>query len=231
MGIFRGIGLVSVLAAGVASLPKPAMQMPDAFARDGMQYSITSSSLAGAMLQPVPMIIMLLCVAAAWVFLSRTAAGRQIYAVGGNEEAARFSGVPVGRVKLRVYGLSGLSAGIAGMIVCGYYSAASTNTAEGYELSVIAAAVVGGASLSGGRGAALGAVLGALVIKMIEDGIDVLHLSKEYSKIIIGVAIIVAVAIDRLSEHLQKERLAGRAASPPVSGAGTESGQGIHPRA
>jgi ribose/xylose/arabinose/galactoside ABC-type transport system permease subunit len=215
MSIFRGIALVAVLAAGAASLPLPGHNMPPDFTKHFMQYSIASMSLGGIQLQPMPMLIMLVCVVAAWVYLGRTAAGRQIYAVGGNEEAARFSGIPVSRVKIRVYALSGLSAGIAGMIACGYYSSASTNTAEGYELMVIAAAVVGGASLLGGRGTALGAVLGALVIKLIENGIDILHLSKEYSKIIIGIAIIVAVAIDRASEYIRKERLARMTARRP----------------
>ena len=105
-------------------------------------------------------------------------------------------------------------AGIAGMVSTGYFGSANTATGEGYELIVIAAAVVGGASLTGGRGTALGAVLGALIIKLIENGIYILKeinfgigtlpLSKEYSKIIIGIAIVIAVAIDRLSERIHK---------------------------
>jgi len=150
-----------------------------------------------------------------WIFLSHMVAGREVYAVGGNEEAARFSGLPVGAIKLRVYALSGLMAGIAGMVSTGYFGSANTATGEGYELIVIAAAVVGGASLTGGRGTALGAVLGALIIKLIENGIYILKqinfgigtltLSKEYSKIIIGIAIVIAVAIDRLSERFKKK--------------------------
>jgi ribose/xylose/arabinose/galactoside ABC-type transport system permease subunit len=224
MSIFRGVALVAVLAAGSAMMPLPGYKMPEVFTKHFMQFTAASTS-GGIQLQPMPMLIMLLCVVVAWLYLGRTAAGRQIYAVGGNEEAARFSGIPVGRAKIRVYAASGLSAGIAGMIACGFYSAASTNTAEGYELMVIAAAVVGGASLLGGRGTALGAVLGALVIKLIENGIDVLHLSKEYSKIIIGVAIIVAVAIDRASEDLRGERLARKTARPSEGTPDTETHQ------
>jgi ribose/xylose/arabinose/galactoside ABC-type transport system permease subunit len=130
-------------------------------------------------------------------------------------------------------------------MICGYWGAASTNTAEGWELTVIAAAVVGGASRLGGRGSALGAMLGALVISLIEDGIAILHdihcyfftltLSKEYSKIIIGIAIIVAVAIDRASEYFQKERMTRAAVKPPappgVDAPGTAGGSagGVHP--
>ena len=162
------------------------------------------------------MIVMLLCVVAGWIFLNHTVWGRETYALGGNEEATRFSGMPVNLIKLRVYVLCGLAAGIAGMVSTGYFGSANTATGEGYELTVIAAAVVGGASLTGGRGSAFGAVLGALIIKMIENGIYILreiklgivtlHLSKEYSKIIIGFAIIVAVAVDRLSDYLRTKR-------------------------
>jgi len=96
---------------------------------------------------------------AGWIFLSRLAAGRRVYAIGGNELAARFSGIRVERVKLGVYLLSGLAAGIAAMLSIGYYGAATSGDGQGYELNVIAAAVVGGASLTGGRGSALGVVL------------------------------------------------------------------------
>jgi ribose/xylose/arabinose/galactoside ABC-type transport system permease subunit len=106
------------------------------------------------------------------------------------------------------------------MICCGYYKSAATNTGQGYELMVVAAAVVGGASLSGGRGTALGAVLGTLIIQLIDNGISILNeinfgffrleVSREYTQIIIGIAIIVAVAVDRFSEYLQSRRAARR---------------------
>lgn len=216
LSIFRGIALISVASK---SLPYGDKTLPEAFTSHFMSWQLTMQRGAAPplLLQPMPMIIMLLCVMAGWIFLSHTVAGREIYALGGNEEAARFSGLPVGRIKLRVFALSGLAAGIAGMVSTGYYGSANTATGEGYELTVIAAAVVGGASLTGGRGSALGAVLGALIIKLIENGIYILKklslgfitlsLSKEYSKIIIGSAIIVAVAVDRLSEYLRTKRL------------------------
>jgi len=217
LSVFRGIALISVPSK---SLPYGDKTLPEAFTSHFMSWQITMQrgNAPPLLLQPMPMIIMLLCVIAGWIFLSHTVAGREIYALGGNEEAARFSGLPVGLIKLRVFALSGLAAGIAGMVSTGYYGSANTATGEGYELTVIAAAVVGGASLTGGRGSALGAVLGALVIKLIENGIYILKkislgfitlsLSKEYSKIIIGIAIIVAVAVDRFSEYLRTKRLA-----------------------
>jgi ribose/xylose/arabinose/galactoside ABC-type transport system permease subunit len=217
LSVFRGIALISV---PTKSLPSGDRSLPEAFTSHFMSWQITleRADAPPLLLQPVPMLVTLLCVVAGWVFLAHMVAGREVYALGGNEEAARFSGLAVGRIKLRVYALSGLSAGIAGMVSTGYFGAANTATGEGYELTVIAAAVVGGASLSGGRGSALGALLGALIIKMIENGIYILKkielgfitlsLSKEYSKIIIGSAIIIAVAVDRLSEHLRARKLA-----------------------
>ena len=154
-------------------------------------------------IQPMPLVIMLGCVALGWFYLRLLVAGRETYAVGGNEEAARFSGLRVGWIKLRTYALAGLCAGIAGMVSVGRFGTASTSTGTGYELTVIAAAVVGGASLSGGRGTALGALLGTLVIALIENGIIILRLAQEYRLVIIGLAIIVAVSLDRLSSYLR----------------------------
>ena len=214
---FRGLGLVLVRDKTLPSLGKA---LPSAFTEDFLGARITPGDV---FVQPVPMLIMLACALAAWIYLSHAVGGREIYAVGGNEEAARFAGIRTRRVTLRVYALAGLAAGIAGMVSCGFYQSANTATGEGYELTVIAAAVVGGASLVGGRGTALGALLGALVIKLIENGIDivrrvdfgafVLPISKEYGKIIIGLAILVAVAVDRLGEGLAARTRGG---SPPV---------------
>jgi len=210
LSIFRGIGLVTVKTK---TLPVLGRQLPDSFTAGfvGARWDV-----AGSFVQPVPMLLMLLAVALASVYLARTVGGREIYAFGGNAEAARYAGLRTGRIQLRVYALAGLAAGFAGMLSAGYYQSASTATGEGYELSVIAAAVVGGASLTGGRGTALGALLGALVIKLIENGIDILRrvdlglfsipVSKEYAKIIIGLAIVAAVAVDRLSETWRARR-------------------------
>ncbi|MBL0175490.1 MAG: ABC transporter permease [Ignavibacteria bacterium] len=211
MSVLRGIALIAVEAKSLPSLGKA---LPAAFTSGCISAQMQTGPLAWARLQPVPLLILVFALVAAAVYLTRTPSGRELYAVGGNAEAARFSGLAVGWITARVYMLSGLSAGLAGMISAGYYGSANTATGEGYELAVIAAAVVGGASLSGGSGTALGAVLGALVIKLIENGIDILKsvdlgfvtvvVSKEYSKIIIGFAIIAAVAIDRFSETLKR---------------------------
>ena len=148
------------------SLPSGDHSLPLAFTSRFVSWQLVVER-AGAtplLIQPVPMLMMLAWVLAAWVFLSHMVAGRQVYAVGGNEEAARFSGIAINRVKLRMYALSGLSAGLAGLVSTGFYVSANTATGEGYELMVIAAAVVGGASLTGGFDAAPDQVDGWLAL-------------------------------------------------------------------
>lgn len=193
MSIFRG--LANVLPAE-KTLPAAGKRLPPTFTTEFMRIEVFG-------LQPMPLVIMLICVAAGWFYLRMMVAGRETYAIGGNEEAARFSGLPVGWIKLRTYALAGLAAGVAGMVSVGRFGTASTSTATGYELTVIAAAVVGGASLAGGRGTAIGALLGTLIIALIENGIIILRLAQEYRLVIIGLAIIVAVALDRLSSRLR----------------------------
>jgi ribose/xylose/arabinose/galactoside ABC-type transport system permease subunit len=200
LSIFRGIA--NVLPFGVKTLPLAGKPPPVMTATHLMRVNVYG-------LQLWPMILMLIVVVLGWIYLGLTVAGRENYAIGGNEEAAKFSGLRVGRIKLRVYALAGVCAGLAGLVSLGRFGTISTNTAFGYELTVVAAAVVGGASLSGGRGTALGALLGTLVLAMIENGINILHLNQEYKNIIVGLAIIIAVALDGLSEYLRNKRLAG----------------------
>ncbi len=205
MSVFRG--LANVLPAE-KTLPAAGKHLPAAFTTDFMRLEIMGMQL-------MPLAIMLICVALGWFYLRLMVAGRETYAVGGNEEAARFSGLGVGAIKLRTYAIAGLAAGVAGMVSLGRFGTASTSTGSGYELTVIAAAVVGGASLQGGRGTAIGALLGTLVIALIENGILILRLAQEYRLVIIGLAIIVAVSLDRLSGCLGRRRSAPLPAAPP----------------
>ncbi|PTY06489.1 ribose ABC transporter permease [Verrucomicrobia bacterium LW23] len=198
MSIFRG--LANVLPPE-KTLPAAGKRLPAAFTTDFMRVEFLG-------IQPMPLIIMLICVAIGWLYLRAMVMGRETYAVGGNEEAARFSGLPVGWIVLRTYALAGLAAGVAGLVSLGRFGTASTSTGTGYELTVIAAAVVGGASLLGGRGTALGALLGTLVIALIENGIIVMRFAQEYRLIIIGLAIVIAVSFDRLSGFLRARRAA-----------------------
>ncbi len=193
MAILRGIAFVITKGQSVGGFPPDFRELVRKEVGDGLSV--------------VPLLVMLLVLVAGWIFLSRLAAGRRVYAVGGNELAARFSGIRVERVKLGVYLLSGLAAGIAAMLSIGYYGAATSGDGQGYELNVIAAAVVGGASLTGGRGSALGVVLGALIIQMISSGIVILGIDQNYSQIIIGSVVIAAVVLDNFNTWLSKRRL------------------------
>ncbi|HEY4657935.1 MAG TPA: hypothetical protein VIH11_00360, partial [Gemmatimonadaceae bacterium] len=121
---------------------------------------------------------------------------------GGNAEASRFSGLNVSRIRLGVYVLSGLLAGVAAFLGASFYGSATSSDANGYELYVIASAVVGGASLTGGKGSAVSAMLGAVLIVMIRQAIRTLHLDQNYEWIIIGGAIIVAVVLDQGGSRL-----------------------------
>ena len=158
----------------------------------------------------LPLVVMLAVVVVGWVYLRLLVWGRETYAVGGNEEAARFSGINVGAAKLRIYAISGVLAGLAGLVSLGKFGTMSSSSASGYELTVVAASVVGGASLSGGRGTAIGALLGTLILAMIEDGINIVHLNQEWKTGIVGLSIIVAVALDRIGGQWRNWRMRGK---------------------
>jgi ribose/xylose/arabinose/galactoside ABC-type transport system permease subunit len=193
MTIFRGIAFVITRGLSVGDFPETFRNLVRWEIGDGLSI--------------VPLGIMLLAAVGGGIYLSKLAAGRRIYAVGGNELASRYSGIRVERVKLSVFIISGLTAGIAALLALGYYGSASSGDGQGYELNVIAAAVVGGASLSGGKGSALGALLGALVIQMISTGIIILGIDQNYSQIIIGTVVILAVVLDQFNAWLAKRRM------------------------
>ena len=162
-------------------------------------------------LYPVPILIMIVVTAVGAVYLTRTVMGRHVFAIGGNAEASRFSGLRLPWIQTGVFLISGLTAGVAAFIGASFYGSASCVDATGYELYVIASAVVGGASLSGGKGSALNAALGALLIVLIRQSIRTLHFDQNYEWIIIGCATIVAVVLDQASARLAARRLAAAA--------------------
>jgi ribose transport system permease protein len=193
MAIYRGLAFVMTTGQSVGSFSEAFTGLVKWEAFGGLRL--------------VPLLVMILVTLLGTIYLARLAVGRRIYAVGGNELASRYSGVRVERVKLSVYVISGLTAGIAALLAIGYYGSASSGDGSGYELDVIASAVVGGASLSGGKGSALGALLGALIIKMIDNGIVILGIDQSYSRIIIGAVVILAVVLDQFNNWLTKRRL------------------------
>jgi ribose transport system permease protein len=137
-------------------------------------------------------------VAIFYVISQRTALGRYIYAVGGSEKTAAFSGINVNWVKLRVYALAGALAAIGGLIVTARLDAADPKAGLGYELDSIAAVVIGGTSLSGGRGSILGTVLGCLIIGVLNNGLFLLDVSPFWQQIVKGAVILLAVALDKM---------------------------------
>jgi ribose/xylose/arabinose/galactoside ABC-type transport system permease subunit len=198
MAIYRGIAFVSTNGQSIGDFPQSFRD----FVRQGV---IGDLSL-------VPLIVMILVCVVGGIFLARMTIGRRIYAIGGNETASRYSGIRVGRIKLLAYTISGLTAGIGAVLALGYYGAGSSGDGQGYELTVIAAAVVGGASLVGGKGSALGAVLGAVILQMISTGMIILGIPQNYSQIVTGAVVITAVLLDQLNRWISDRRLLARTA-------------------
>lgn len=147
-------------------------------------------------LVPVPVIMLALAGVVCWFMLSRTVLGRSLYAIGGNEEAARLSGIPVRRILVTVYALAGVFAGLAGLVLAGRLSSAQPQAGFGYELDAIAAVVIGGASLSGGSGKASGTFVGAVLLAVIRNGLNILNVSSFWQQVVIGCVIALAVGFD-----------------------------------
>jgi ribose transport system permease protein len=197
MWALRGVAFVISRAESIL--------VPDALTR----FAKATFGLSAG-LYPVPLAVMIVVTLFGAIYLSRTVMGRHIYAVGGNTEASRYSGLAIERIVIGVYAISGLTAGIAAFMGSAYYGSAASADATGYELYVIASAVVGGASLSGGKGGAVSAALGALLIVLIRQSIVTLRLDQNYEWIIIGCAIVAAVALERVNARLAAKRLAER---------------------
>jgi ribose transport system permease protein len=150
---------------------------------------------------PIPIIILILFSALIAYFLKLTRWGRYAYAIGGNEEASIYSGVKVHSMKLLFYSLCGFSAGLAGVLYVARFGVGQSTAGLGYELDVIAAAVIGGISLSGGRGTILGAVLGSVLMGILRNGLVLLNVSAYWQQVAIGAVIIIAVILDRRTKR------------------------------
>jgi erythritol transport system permease protein len=145
------------------------------------------------------------------IVLNRTPFGRWLYATGSNERAAQLSGVPVKSVKTQIYVLSGLCAGIVGILQMANISSATADLGTFYELNAIAAVVIGGAALSGGRGTVRGTIIGAFVIGFLANGLVIVGVSPFWQKVITGAVIILAVAVDQIQQIVQRRRSAAKA--------------------
>ena len=160
------------------------------------QFTFLGMGYAGPF--PVSAVIAVVVVIAAHLLLSRTVFGRHVYAIGGNVEAARLSGVNVDRVKLLVYTLSGVLAGISAILLMSKLVSGQPTAGQSMELFAIAAVVVGGTSLFGGSGSVIGSVIGALIIGVINMGLDLHGISAFYQQIVTGAIILIAVLLDNI---------------------------------
>jgi ribose transport system permease protein len=150
---------------------------------------------------PVPVWIATGVVLAAHVMTRMTRMGRYIYAIGGNEEAARLSGIHIAGVKTKVYAIAGALAALGGLIVTARLDSAQPNAGTGYELDAIAAVVIGGTSLSGGRGSVVGTVMGAVIIGVLNNGLVLLNVSPFWQQVVKGSVILLAVIVDRMGNQ------------------------------
>jgi len=166
---------------------------------------------------PVPVLVMVGMGLITAFVLGRTYIGRSMYAIGGNEEAARLSGLRVKKQKLAIYAFSGLFAAAAGIVLAARLSSAQPQAAQGYELDAIAAVVIGGASLAGGTGKASGTLIGALILAVLRNGLNLLSVSAFWQQVVIGVVIALAVLLDTV------RRKAG--ATPVAAGTGGNKGK------
>ncbi|MGA2407764.1 MAG: ABC transporter permease [Bacteroidales bacterium] len=185
-----GRGLTYLLATGVKGSVASNIPMQNA------SIIFLGSGYLG--LVPFSVVLLLLLVILVTVFLKRTVPGRYIYAVGSNERSARLSGVPVNKVRVFVYAISGFFCALAGIILTGRLSTAATNIGIGNELDVIAAVVIGGASLQGGEGTVTGAIIGATIMSIVRNAFVLLHIPNHFQTITIGIVIILAVGLDQL---------------------------------
>jgi len=183
MSVYRGIALIS-------NDGRPA------YGLSAKTLSVIAGRVADTI--PIPVIIALVAAIIAYLVLTRTTIGEYTLAIGGNEEATRLSGVPVKRYKTIVYAISGLMSALAGIILTARMTAAEPIAGNGYELDAIAATVIGGTSLSGGVASIPGTVIGALIMSVLRNILNLLNIQSYYQLVTIGVVIILAVGFDKL---------------------------------
>lgn len=145
---------------------------------------------------PFPIIVLIIVFIISYLLLKNTVFGRYVYAIGGNEQAAWASGINVNKIKMSVYALCGTLAGLAGILLTSRITTGQPNAGAGFELDAIAAAIIGGTSTSGGTGTIMGTLIGALLIGVINNGLDLLNVSSYYQQVIMGAIIIGAVLLD-----------------------------------
>lgn len=192
------LGMMSVArgAALLLSDGRPISGFPESLRR------LATGSVVGV---PAPVLLMLALYVVAYVVLTRTVVGRHVYAIGSNEEATTLAGIRVGLHKVLVYAISGVSAGVCATLLLARLNTAQPIAGVGYELDAIAAVVIGGTSLLGGSGSVIGTLIGALIMSVLRNGLNLLGVSSYLQQVAIGLVIIVAVVIDMaLRRRLQR---------------------------
>jgi erythritol transport system permease protein len=164
---------------------------------------------------PTGVLVMVVIALLGSFLLNRTAFGRWLYASGGNERAAELSGIPVKKVKVRIYVVSGMCAAIAGVILASELTSAHPTAGTSFELTAIAAVVIGGAALSGGRGNIRGTLLGAFVIGFLSDGLVIIGVSEYWQMVFKGAVIVVAVMLNRVEYRSKRIKQIETPAAPP----------------
>jgi ribose transport system permease protein len=170
---------------------------------------VASKSVIGI---PISVLIFGVIAVLAWFFLERTYIGRQVYAVGGNREAARLAGIPTNRRIVLAYVVSGACAGVVGIIFASQLTSGTADSTTGYELIAIASAVIGGVSLIGGQGRILGVVAGAALLVVLEQGLVAISVDAYYQSMVVALVLLVAVVADRLRVR-RLERIGARIGS------------------
>lgn len=211
MGFFSGVMLT------VFNIPAFIVTLAVMLIARGLAYKATGGQALGGLPEsfgwlghtdvagvPVSVVLMVLLYAGAWVVMNSTRFGRHVYAVGGSPEAARLSGVPVKRVLVAVYTLCGLLAGLGGIIMGSELKSGDPKTGQLYELYVIAAVVVGGTSLAGGQGKILGTLIGAFIIGVVRNGMNLTNVKPFNQYIVFGAIILLAVLLEKLKERVWK---------------------------
>lgn len=190
MSIARGFGYVITQS-------KPIFQLPEAFTWLGQ------SKIFGTV--PVLVILMILVLVGAYILLEKTVYGRHVYALGSNEEVAKLSGINTGRIKSSVYIISGILSALGGVCLASKLGTGQPNAATGYELTAIAAVVMGGTSLNGGSGGIGKTVIGILTIGVLNNGMNLMQVSSYWQQIVMGVIIMLAVILDQIKEKKKRQ--------------------------
>ncbi|GAA4708358.1 ABC transporter permease [Brevibacillus fulvus] len=185
MTVFRGLTLVYTEG-------KPVTGLNDDFGMLGKGFFLDI---------PMPVIWMLISFVILYIILKNTTFGRHVYALGSNEEATNLSGISTSKVKVIVYSISGLFAALSGIILTSRLNSAQPTAGTSYELDAIAAVVLGGTSLSGGKGWIVGTLIGAMIIGVLDNGLNLLNVSSFYQQVVKGAVILIAVLLDRSKSH------------------------------